>query len=155
MSRVSSGPWSPSIRTRLDASHDGRRHWIGRPILVTENAYDLGLMNGDVGLVLPTPEGPTAVFPHERGGQIREDRALPSSAPPGRPGHDRAQGAGLAVRSRRARAGGRRSSIETRELVYTGVTRARQWLSWLGREDELRQALEHGVQRASGLGVLR
>jgi len=144
----------PVIRARLDASHDGRRHWIGRPILVTENAYDLGLMNGDVGLVLPTPEGPTAVFPHERAGQIR--KIALSRLPP----H---QGA-LAMTVHKAQGSqfdrvalvlaGRRSSIETRELVYTGVTRARQWLSWLGREDELRQALEHGVQRASGLGVL-
>ncbi len=144
----------PVIRARLDASHDGRRHWIGRPILVTENAYDLGLMNGDVGLVLPTPDGATAVFPDERAGQIRKIALsrLPSH-----------QGA-LAMTVHKAQGSqfdrvalvlaGRRSSIETRELVYTGVTRARHWLSWLGREDELRQALEHRVQRASGLGAL-
>jgi exodeoxyribonuclease V alpha subunit len=144
----------PVIRARLDLSHDGRWHWIGRPVLVTENAYDLGLMNGDVGLVLPTPDGPAVVFPHERPGQVR--KVALSRLPP----H---QGA-LAMTVHKSQGSqfdrvalvlaGRRSSIETRELVYTGVTRARQWLSWLGREDELRQALEHGVQRASGLGAL-
>lgn len=144
----------PVIRARLDSSHDGRRHWIGRPILVTENAYDLGLMNGDVGLVLPTPGGTAAVFPHERPGEVRI--VALSRLPP----H---QGA-LAMTVHKSQGSqfdrvalvlaGRRSPIQTRELVYTGVTRARQWMSWLGREDELRHALEHGVQRASGLGAL-
>jgi exodeoxyribonuclease V alpha subunit len=46
---------------------------------------------------------------------------------------------------------GRDSPIQTRELVYTGVTRARQRLSWLGDLDELRIALARQVRRESGL----
>ncbi|MBW2258748.1 MAG: AAA family ATPase, partial [Deltaproteobacteria bacterium] len=29
-------------------------HWLGRPVLVTRNSYEVRLMNGDIGLVLPT-----------------------------------------------------------------------------------------------------
>ena len=142
----------PSIRSRL-AGDDGR-YWVGRPLLVTENAYDLHLMNGDVGLVLPTTGGPAAVFPHENPDAVRV--VALSRLPPN-------QGA-LAMTVHKAQGSqfdrvalvlaGRRSPIQTRELVYTGVTRAKRWLSWLGREDELREALAHGAARASGLGAL-
>ena len=49
---------------------------------------------------------------------------------------------------------GRDSPIQTRELVYTGVTRAKQRLSWLGDAEELRKALEREVRRESGLPEL-
>lgn len=46
---------------------------------------------------------------------------------------------------------GRESPIETRELVYTGITRARSRLSWLGGGGELARALRRRVLRTSGL----
>ena len=49
---------------------------------------------------------------------------------------------------------GRPSPIETRELVYTGVTRATTQLAWLGSANELEGALARRVGRASGLEVL-
>jgi exodeoxyribonuclease V alpha subunit len=137
-----------------DGASDGRRHWIGRPILVTENAYDVGLMNGDVGLVLPTVSGLAAVFPHERRGEVRA--VALSRLPP----HDGA----LAMTVHKSQGSqfdrvalvlaGRPSPIQTRELVYTGVTRAKNRLVWLGTEGELRDALKLRVERASGLEAL-
>lgn len=135
-------------------SNDGGRHWVGRPILVTENAYDLGLMNGDVGLVLPTPDGRAAVFPHERPDEVRVVALsrLPS--------HEGA----LAMTVHKSQGSqfervalvlaGRPSPIQTRELVYTGVTRAKNQLAWLGTESELKDALDQPVHRASGLDAL-
>ena len=39
-------------------------HWLGQPLLVTVNSYDVGLLNGDTGVVLPLPGGALgAVFP--------------------------------------------------------------------------------------------
>jgi exodeoxyribonuclease V alpha subunit len=46
---------------------------------------------------------------------------------------------------------GRESPIETRELVYTGITRARARLTWLGGAGELARALRRRVLRTSGL----
>lgn len=142
------------VRALLGVRDDGPRHWIGRPILVTENAYDVALMNGDVGLVLPTPSGLAAVFPHERPGEIR---AVALSR---LPAHDGA----LAMTVHKSQGSqfdrvalvlaGRPSPIETRELVYTGVTRAKNQLAWLGDERELADALERRVERASGLRAM-
>lgn len=129
----------------------GHGHWIGRPILITENAYDVGLMNGDVGIVLRLKDGPAAVFPHEAPGEVRVVSL--ARLPP----HEGA----LAMTVHKSQGSqfdhvalvlaGRDSPIQTRELVYTGVTRAKQRLSWLGGEAELRTALERQVRRESGL----
>jgi exodeoxyribonuclease V alpha subunit len=49
---------------------------------------------------------------------------------------------------------GRDSPIQTRELVYTGITRTSSRLDWLGDAKELRRALDRPIQRASGLREL-
>lgn len=135
-------------------AREGQRHWIGRPILITENAYDVKLMNGDVGVVLPTGDRLAAVFPDERPGEVRAVDL--SRLPP----HEGA----LAMTVHKSQGSqfdrvslvlaGRVSPIQTRELVYTGVTRAKNQLAWLGTEAELRDALDRRVARASGLGAL-
>ena len=152
------------IRDAIDASRGDRAHrrsidlgevhWVGCPILITDNAYDIGLMNGDVGIVLPLVDGPAAVFPHEDPAQVR--RIALSRLPP----HEGA----LAMTVHKSQGSqfdhvalvlaGRDSPIQTRELVYTGVTRAKQRLSWLGDLDELRIALARQVRRESGLPEL-
>jgi len=148
-------------RVRVALERGGRQggdlgygHWTGRPVLITENAYDVGLMNGDVGIVLPLADGAAAVFPHETPGEVR--RVALSRLPP----HEGA----LAMTVHKSQGSqfdhvalvlaGRASPIQTRELVYTGVTRAKQRLSWLGDLDELRIALARQVRRESGLPEL-
>ena len=46
------------------------------------------------------------------------------------------------------------SPILTRELVYTGITRAKWRVDWVGDRVVLADALRRGVGRASGLGQL-
>jgi len=46
----------------------------------------------------------------------------------------------------------RQSPILTRELIYTGVTRAARKMTMIGDRDLLVEALEKRVTRASGLG---
>jgi exodeoxyribonuclease V alpha subunit len=142
------------VQRRLGRRSSRARHWLGRPLLITENAYDLGLMNGDIGLVLPTTSGLAAVFPAGPG-EAPRIVAL-SRLPP----HEGA----LAMTVHKSQGSqfdlvalvlaGRASPIQTRELVYTGVTRAKNRLVWLGGDDELREALECRTQRASGLGAM-
>ena len=133
--------------------------WLGQPVLVTQNAYDVDLRNGDIGLVLPTREHELAVvFPVSRAGS-RQVRAVPI---PRLPAH---MGA-LAMTVHKSQGSqfdhvalvlaGRKSPIQTRELVYTAVTRAKVRVSWVGEEDELLEALRTPVGRVSGLcGLLR
>jgi exodeoxyribonuclease V alpha subunit len=143
------------VRAFLTPDRADERYWVGRPLLITENAYDLGLMNGDVGLVLPTEGGPPAVvFPHDHPDKVH------FVALSRLPAHEGA----LAMTVHKSQGSqfdrvalvlaGRPSPIQTRELLYTGVTRAKRQLAWLGTEAELREGLARCVTRASGLGGL-
>ena len=141
------------VREFLGQKGSGR-YWVGRPILVTQNAYDVDLMNGDVGIVLPTEQGLAAVFPADDAKGVR------SVATARLPPHEGA----LAMTVHKSQGSqfervalvlaGRVSPIQTRELVYTGVTRAKNQLAWLGERGELTEALQRTVTRESGLSAL-
>jgi exodeoxyribonuclease V alpha subunit len=132
-------------------------HWLGRPLLVTENAYDVGLMNGDTGLVLPGARGLVAVFPVVRDDGARATKEVDLARLPPHQGAlvmtvHKSQGSQF--RRVALVLAGRRSPIQTRELVYTAVTRASHQLAWLGDPGELEAALVRRVRRASGLAEL-
>lgn len=133
-------------------------HWLGRPVLVTENSYEVGLMNGDIGLVLPTGEKRRmhAVFRDTRPG-MPPVRAVPLARLPPHQGAlvltvHKSQGSQFP--SVALVLADRASPIQTRELIYTGLTRAQQRFAWLGRREVLDEALKTRVQRASGLAEL-
>ncbi len=140
----------------------GRGDWYdGRPILITSNDYALDLFNGDVGVIARDPEAPVsdgeapplvAFFPGSKS-------ATPRRFPPGQlPPHDtvfamsvhKAQGSELdevaLVLPERV------SPILTRELIYTGITRAKRKVQIFGTKPVLEHAIRARVQRASGLG---
>ena len=132
--------------------------WLGAPVLVTVNAYDVGLRNGDVGLVLPDPSGPTGnelsvAFPSGDGSvkHVGLDRL---------PAHEGAfvmtvhKAQGSQFKHVALVLAARESPIQTRELIYTGVTRASNRLTWMGEPELLRLALNRRIARASGLAEL-
>ena len=119
--------------------------------MVTENDYDRDLWNGDVGVVAPDPRtGASVVF--LRGEAVK---AVPVTA---MPAHETAfamtihksQGSqfGHAVVVLPAESG----PLLTRELVYTGISRARSKVTLCGDARVLADALRRRVERASGLG---
>ncbi|WP_097459543.1 exodeoxyribonuclease V subunit alpha [Mangrovitalea sediminis] len=136
---------------------EGHPWYAGRPVLVTVNDYGLGLMNGDIGIALPDPTSAGRLrvcFPTADGG-IK--RVLPS-----RLGTVETVFAMTVHKSQGSEFGHaclvlpeRISPILTKELVYTGITRARRWFS-LALSDLriLDAAIMRQTQRASGLGAL-
>lgn len=136
---------------------EGHPWYAGRPVLVTANDYGLGLMNGDIGIALPDPDADGRLrvcFPAAEGG-IK--RVLPS-----RLGVVETVFAMTVHKSQGSEFGhaclvlpDRTSPILTKELVYTGITRARQWFSLVLPDLRvLDTAVARQTQRASGLGAL-
>jgi len=138
-----------------------RGEWYpGRPVLVTRNDYELGLMNGDIGITLELP-GATPDRPVLRVAFAAGDGAggikwvLPSRL--------QAVETVLALTVHKSQGSefthaalalpDTFSPILTRELVYTGITRARAFLTLAIPEGKpvLGQAVCAKVQRASGL----
>jgi exodeoxyribonuclease V alpha subunit len=131
----------------------GRVWYPGRPVLVEKNDYQLGLFNGDVGVAVPTgaSAGELGVyFPSpEGGGRLLVPSRLPQHATVYAMTVHKSQGSEfdrivLVLPPRR-------SSVITRELLYTAVTRAKTSVTIIGTEQVVRDAVETPVQRASGL----
>jgi exodeoxyribonuclease V alpha subunit len=120
------------------------------PVLVTENDPDTGLMNGDVGLVLTLDEQRVAVFPDLESPVKRVPAALlPAHATAFAMTVHKAQGSqfdhvSLVFPKSESR-------LATRELFYTGVTRAKRRLTLHGAMPRLKSAAENRELRISGL----
>jgi exodeoxyribonuclease V alpha subunit len=124
--------------------------YAGRPLLVTENDYGLGLFNGDTGVVVATAaERVMAAF--ERRGAIVE-------YVPGRLGAVETvyamtvhKSQGSEFRTAAVLLPPETSPILTRELLYTAITRARSRVILAGTEAMVRAAIARPAARASGL----
>ncbi|MFW3615855.1 exodeoxyribonuclease V subunit alpha [Billgrantia antri] len=139
----------------------------GRPVLVTRNDYGLGLMNGDIGITLAVPEARSAT---EQSGRTLLRVAFPASDGSGDikwvlPSRLQAVETVFAMTVHKSQGSefthtalllpDAPNPILTRELVYTGITRARDWLTLVetGR-GMLDEAVTREVVRVSGLGRL-
>lgn len=128
--------------------------YVGRPIMVTRNDYPLELMNGDVGICLPGPNGILRVAFPSLGGSVRwiVPSRLDSVETVFAMTVHKSQGSEfkhvlLVVPAHD-------SPVLTRELVYTGLTRAREDLTiWAPRKEVLLQACSRRVLRSGGLGA--
>ncbi len=126
----------------------------GRPVMVTSNDYTLQLFNGDVGLTLADDEGrgPLRVyFPDPAGAGMRGflPGRLPETTTVYAMTVHKSQGSEfdtvLMILPNCD------SPVLTRELIYTGITRARDRLELWFNEDILRQAVARRAKRSSGL----
>ncbi|MCK6527839.1 exodeoxyribonuclease V subunit alpha [Myxococcota bacterium] len=129
-------------------------HYVGRPILVTENRYDVGRMNGDVGILVGgARRGEVrAVFPGRAPDTVEylDVARLPPHETVFAMTIHKSQGSQFAHPVVVLPA--RESPLLTRELVYTAITRAVSRVTVVGDAPLLRRALDVRVQRASSLG---
>jgi exodeoxyribonuclease V alpha subunit len=127
--------------------------YVGRPILITRNDYQLRLFNGDVGTISADPQRPggrVAVFV---GADGMPRRLAPSRLPP----HETVfamsvhKSQGSEFDSVVVLLPDQPSPVVTRELLYTAVTRARQHAIVCASPSMLQHAVAQRTQRASGL----
>ncbi|MGR8929363.1 MAG: exodeoxyribonuclease V subunit alpha [Gammaproteobacteria bacterium] len=136
----------------------------GRPVLVTKNDYRLGLMNGDIGIALSFPHRDKqsgelswvlrVAFPRDDGGDdihwVLPSRLLSVETVFAMTVH-KAQGSefdhcALILPPKR-------NPVTTRELVYTGITRAKNWFTLVNVDNAkaMRDASSRTVIRSGGL----
>lgn len=167
LAAVRRGDWGVEGLNRAAARHLARAGLIaaeqgwypGRPVMVTRNDYGLGLMNGDIGIALPVADGAAGgggktlrvVFPLPGGGF---KKVLPSRL------NDAETAYAMTVHKSQGSEFDHTvlvlpdmsSPVLTRELVYTGITRARRWCTLLCPDAALLdEAVGRSAHRASGL----
>lgn len=139
--------------------------YLGRPVLVTRNDYGLGLMNGDIGITL--------ALPHRAPGEAAVTWILRVAFAGGEHGREikwvlpsRLQAVETVYAMTVHKSQGSEfdhaalvlpqglNPVLTRELVYTGISRARRWFTLACAGAGLgvfEAAIQRRVQRASGL----
>ncbi len=122
----------------------------GRPIMITANDYQLQLWNGDVGVVAADRSGHLrAYFPTEDGLRALPPSRLPAAETVFAMTVHKSQGSEFDEVALLLPGSG--SALVTRELLYTGVTRARSRVVVLGTPQVVAEAIGRRVERASGL----
>lgn len=135
-------------RGRIDDEKDGL-HFPGEVIIIRQNDAQLGVFNGDIGVILPFDEGQRivrmgdsdlhlspnllpahdvayAITIHQSQGSEYEDVAVFMPVNP-------------------------YSGLATRELLYTGVTRTQAIVHLFGQQDVIERAITRKTERMSGL----
>jgi exodeoxyribonuclease V alpha subunit len=133
-----------------------RGEWfVGRPAMVTRNDAELGVFNGDVGITLPALDPAAALRVYFLDGDSLRSVAssrLPQVETAFAMTVHKCQGSeflhtALVLPGADAR-------VLTRELVYTGITRARECFTLLqAQPGALQAAIDRPTQRASGLAT--
>jgi exodeoxyribonuclease V alpha subunit len=128
--------------------------YAGRPVLIEKNHKGLGLWNGDLGVCLPDPDHPGRVLFYVRAAAGEAPRAL---AVEQLPAHrtawamtlHKSQGSEFDQVLISLPKGGH--PLLSRELLYTGVTRAREQVTVFADEATIREAVHAVQQRRTGL----
>ncbi|HEY5787150.1 MAG TPA: exodeoxyribonuclease V subunit alpha [Microlunatus sp.] len=128
--------------------------YLGRPLLVTVNDYDLNLFNGDTGVVVAAGGGVRAAFSRGDSPVLISPVRLETVQTTHAMTVHRAQGSQFDIVSFVLPPP--ESPLLTRELLYTAVTRASRRVQVFGSEEAVRRAVRRPANRASGLrGRLR
>ncbi|KJY85076.1 exodeoxyribonuclease V subunit alpha [Vibrio galatheae] len=126
----------------------------GRPVMVTRNDHGLGLYNGDIGICMLEHSGQQArlkVFFELPDGSVKS--VLPSRVPEHETAYamtiHKSQGSEFEHTLMILPADF--TPILTRELIYTGITRAKKRLSLFADDGVIKRGIKVKTERASGL----
>lgn len=161
---VRDGEWGVSglneaIEKRLEAGgllRRGAEWYVGRPVMVTRNDYSTGVFNGDIGVTLPDPARPGAqrVYFLE-GDKVRSVLATRLRNVETAFAMTVHKSQGSEFRHTVLALPREVNAILTRELVYTGITRASREFTLVTPSGEvLREAIASRTHRTSGLREL-
>jgi len=130
--------------------HESGTFYHGRPIMVLKNDYGTGLLNGDIGIMWNNGGTLFAAFPDK-------DNRIKTFIPGMLPAHETAfamtihKSQGSEFDSVLLVMPEKESPLLTRELLYTGITRAKTGVGIWGGEKTISHAIESRTFRDSGL----
>jgi len=141
-----------SLAALRPIGRDPNAWFVGRPLLVAENDYQLGVFNGDSAVIIKDEaEGEVAVF---------DRKPEPFRVNPSRLGNVATAFASTVHKSQGSQFAAivvvlpnPQSHVLSRELLYTAVTRATDKVIVVGSQESLVAAIGRRSRRASGLGA--
>ncbi len=138
-----------AVIDRVDGVDNSRRWFVGRPVMITANDRVNHVANGDVGLVVARDGSMAVALPESAGIRYLPTSRLAEAETWWAMTIHKSQGSEFDHVVVSLPPSG--SPVLTRELLYTGITRARHRVTILADEASLREAIERPITRASGL----
>lgn len=160
--RFGAAGWNRLVEQQLGV-FGGPPWYPGRPVMITRNTPALDLFNGDIGLVVPAATQLPAGTTGDPAGDLRLEVAFPQGRSIRRLPVTRIDEAATVHALTIHKSQGseyrhavvvlpeRASRILSRELLYTGVTRAIDRVTLVGSRDVITAAVARPIRRASGL----
>ena len=156
LSPVRKGPRGTEALNRLarEAVHGAAdNEWYpGRPVMILENDYSVGLFNGDAGIALPVDGQLRVFFPGPKGFVSFSPSRLPRLETCYAMTVHKSQGSefGHAVLVLPEEP----SPVLGRELLYTALTRAKNRFTLVGTPEQVKEAVQNPARMDSGLGEM-
>ncbi|MDZ7715027.1 MAG: exodeoxyribonuclease V subunit alpha [Balneolaceae bacterium] len=127
-----------------------QKWYEGRPVIINKNDYNLGLYNGDIGICTSDPQGTWQIMFLKDGGTVY-------IAPSRLPDFDIAYA--LTIHKSQGSEFGKvalivpdeHSKLLSRELLYTGISRARKAINIYGSSKVFKKGIQREIHRSSGL----
>lgn len=147
------------LRPQLDKKHQySGAMYPGRAVMISRNDYDLGLFNGDIGILVEVPKEDGGYSERElKAAFMDSDGEVRLLLPSRLPEHETA----FAMTVHKSQGSEfdqvfmilptTWQSVITRELIYTGITRAKSHFRLLTSMHSWQAGLSARVERASGL----
>lgn len=139
----------------IDTSTGPEALWYpGRPVIIMRNDYHQKLFNGDVGIAMHDPKGGRhrlgVIFPEPNGGirTLSTEQLPPHETVYAMTVH---KSQGTEFNDVMLVLPDKDMPVMTRELVYTAVTRAREYVEIWGRRSILLEGVKRRIRRTSGL----
>ena len=125
-----------------------KRWYHGRPIMITQNSYRTGLFNGDIGITLIDEQGQAKVwFQSKEGAKAFSPVRLPQHETAWATTIHKSQGSEfdkvLMILPTED------TAVLTRQLIYTGITRAKQQLVLVSNKHVLKLGIERETPQAT------
>lgn len=125
----------------------------GMPVMVTANNYELGLFNGDIGLLWRNSVGALRAYFRQTDNQLRDipAQSLPLHELAWAMTVHKSQGSEFQRVILMLPEAGEGHVMLTRELLYTAITRAREQFTLYGTAEAVKRAATQTVNRSTGL----
>ncbi len=159
LTALRAGPFgAEAINTWIDTrrrGHRGEPWYPGRPVLIRQNDHGRRLYNGDVGITLARNSGPVVAFEStDEQGRTQHRELRPQELPAFEPGYaltiHKSQGSEYSEVAL-VLPPAADSRILSRQLLYTGVSRARSGIGIWGNPQAVETALGRVIARDGGL----
>lgn len=123
----------------------------GRPVMVLQNSYELGLFNGDIGICLQTEKGLEVFFENKQQGiavNLLNDEMIATAYAMTIHKSQGSEFDHVAITFDDSNA-----RLLSKELIYTAVTRAKQQVSVYSTQTAFAQAVSTPTERQTGLAL--